>query len=142
MIELSLAVVGIDYPNPDGSNRRFHMALLDRGDPVELRREPGNKFDPHAVGVFGQDGIRIGYLPAGRAPFIGSKILDGLEVQAIFQEREATIGVIRARIGGGPPTLPPERPRTPRAFHGAVAIQGAQAESVFYPDEDGPEWGA
>ena len=36
--ELSLAVVGIDFPNPDKSrsNRRFEIALCRPGDPVEL----------------------------------------------------------------------------------------------------------
>jgi hypothetical protein len=128
--ELSLAVVGVSYPNPDGSNRRFEIATLRPGDPVELRREPRNKHDPFAVGVWSERNIRLGYLSAERAPWIGAKLLDGLEVRAIFQEVSGTIAVIRARIGGGAPTLPAPRPPRP------------SGKAEFYPDEDGPDWGA
>lgn len=128
--ELSLAVVGITHPNPDGSNRRFEIATLHPGDPVELRREPRNKHDPFAVGVWSPRNIRLGYLSAERAPWIGAKLLDRLEVQAVFQEVTGPIAVIRARIGGGTPTLPPGKPPRPAT------------EDGFYPDDDGPDWGA
>ena len=128
--ELSLAVVGISYPNPDGSNRRFEIATLRPGDPIELRREPRNRHDPFAIGVWSERNIRLGYLSAERAPWIGAKLLDGLEVRAVFQEVSSAIAVIRARIGGGAPTLPAARPPRP------------SGEADFYPDEDGPDWGA
>jgi hypothetical protein len=53
MTELSLAVVGIDFPNPDKSrsNRRFEIALCRPGDPVELRPEPKNPADPRSRGA-------------------------------------------------------------------------------------------
>lgn len=130
MHELSVAVVGIGYDNDDGSNRRFHVAMQSPGDPIELRREPRNSHDEYAVGVYGQQGYRLGYLPAERAPWIGAKILDGLEVQAVFQETHDAIAVVRVRIGGGTPTLPAPR-RTSQI-----------EEPDFYPDPDGPEWGA
>jgi hypothetical protein len=129
MRELSLAVVGIAYPNQDGSNRRFEIAMLTPGEPVELRREPHNRYDPHAVGVWSQRGIRIGYLSAERAPWIGGKLAGGEEIVALFQAAEREVAVIRVRIGGGRPTVPPQRPSVPAIDHDHV-------------DPDGPEWGA
>jgi len=109
MDELSLAVVGLDFPNPDGSNRRFELALMRPGDPVELRREPKNPADPRAVGVFSEGGIRIGYLTAERCGWIGARIARGEAMRAVFQEAGRTAAVIRVRFGGGEPTLPEVR---------------------------------
>lgn len=133
--ELSLAVVGIDYPNADKgkTNRRFQLALCAPGDPVELRREPKNPHDEHAVAVFDQRGIQLGYLQSERAVYIGAKMAAGEELVAVFQELLATIGVIRVRFGGGEPTLPPPSEQRPR---------GPAIGDDFYPDPEGPEWGA
>lgn len=106
MDELSLAVVGLDYPDPDGGNRRFELALMRPGDPVELRREPKNPADPRAVGVFSERGVRIGYLTAERCGWIGARLMRGEEARAVFQEAGRTAAVVRARFGGGVPTLP------------------------------------
>ncbi|MET0246251.1 MAG: HIRAN domain-containing protein [Sphingomonas sp.] len=129
--ELSLAVVGITHPNADKarSNRRFELALCVPGEPIELRAEPKNPHDAHAVAVFSVRGTQLGYLTAERAPWIGGKIKAGEDYQAIFQEAGATSAVIRLRFGGGAPALPPRRdpPGPPDDFE---------------PDPDGPEWGA
>jgi len=131
--ELSLAVVGIDYANADKakSNRRFELLQCEPGDPVELRREPKNMHDPHAVAVFSERGIQVGYLTAERAPWIGGKIAAGEEAYAIFQALSGGAATIRVRFGGEPPTLPAAAPpaRTPDF-------------DDFQPDPDGPEWGA
>lgn len=132
--ELSLAVVGIDYANKDeaGSDRRFEMLVCEPGEPVDLRPEPDNEHDPHAVAVFSSRGIQLGYLTAERAPWIGGKLRAGEVWQAAFQARGATAAYIRVRFGGGAPTLPPERP----------AGAGAYSNADFHPDPDGPMWGA
>lgn len=130
MHELSIAVVGIRYANRDGTNRRFHLELLARGDPVELRREPRNEFDEHAVAVFTITGYCVGYVPSERAPFVAGKMAASTEIQAVFQELRSEIAVIRVRIGGGAPTLPPEQNAKPLA------------EPELYPDPDAGEWGA
>jgi hypothetical protein len=113
MTELSLAVVGIDFPNPDKSrsNRRFEIALCRPGDPVELRPEPKNPADPRAVAVHSERGIRIGYVTAERCGLVGKWLREGAECRAVFQEAGRTHAVIRARFGGGAPTLP-ERAET------------------------------
>lgn len=129
--ELSLAVVGLDYPNPDRSksNRRFEMALCTPGEAVELRPEPKNPHDPRAVAVFSARDIQLGYLSAERCGWIGGKIKAGEEYQAVFQEPGAAAAIIRVRFGGGRPTLPASR------------SMGIPIDD-FVPDPEGPEWGA
>lgn len=106
MQELSLAVVGLDFPNRDKSSRRFEIALCAPGDPVELRPEPKNPVDPRAVAVYSERGMQIGYLSAERCGLVGKRIRAGEEVSAVFQEADRYKAVIRARFGGGAPTLP------------------------------------
>lgn len=63
---LSLAVVGAQYPNRDGSDRRFEILLCTPGEPVELVPEPRNRHDENAVAVRSARGVQIGYLTAER----------------------------------------------------------------------------
>lgn len=103
---LSLAVVGVDYPNRRGPGRRFEIAICKPGDPVELRPEPNNPADSRAVAVFSEREVQIGYLTAERCGWIGGMIANGHEVKAIFQ-RAATYGaVIRVAIDGADLSLP------------------------------------
>ena len=108
MQELSLAVVGLDFPNPDKSrsNRRFEVALCRPGDPVELRPEPKNPADPRAVAVYSERGIQLGYLSAERCGLVGKRLRAGEEVRAVFQDADRFKAVIRVRFGGAAPTLP------------------------------------
>ena len=63
--------------------------------------------------------------------------------EAVFQGLDGWSGYIRIRFGGDAPTLPPppanplppSPPRPPRRT-------GPINPDAFYPDEDGPEWGA
>lgn len=138
MNELTLAVVGIDYPNADKSrsNRRFELLQCLPGEPVELRHEPRNRHDPHAVAVFSARGVQIGYLSAERAPWILRR-MDHEEMAAVFQQLAASVAYIRVRFGGGQPTLPPSA--NPRRDEGG---RGIVRDGDFYPDPDGPDWGA
>lgn len=131
-LETSLAVVGIDYVNADKakSSRRFEVRLCAPGEPVELRPEPNNKHDEHAVAVFSARGIQIGYLSAERAPAIGAKIRAGKPIRAIFQREIATAAIIRVRFDGEEPTLPPAPPPEPTRIE------------EDYADPEGPTWGA
>ena len=133
MDEMTLAVVGIDFPNEDKarSNRRFELLASARGEPVSLRPEPRNRHDPNAVAVFSARDVQVGYLSAERAPLIGGRIRRGEEVQAVFQGIAGSVAYIRVRFGGGAPTLPPVVEDPPQPI-----------EDDFYPDPDGPEWGA
>lgn len=76
-----------------------------------------------------QRGEQLGYLPADRAPWIGSKMRTEI-VSAIFQEETAFGAAIRLRIGDGAPSLPlPRETEVVRDDWDCV-------------DPDGPEWGA
>jgi hypothetical protein len=149
MHELTLAVVGIDFPNADksGSSRRMELMMCRPGDPVGLRPEPRNKHDGYAVGVWSERGVQLGYLTAERAPMVSKRLADGVEVEAIYQGLEGSAGYVRARFGGGSPTLPgsalvegtpsPAPRRSPPGPRPAmIDVDG------FYPDPDGPEFGA
>lgn len=104
--ELSLAVVGADHPNPRGPTRRFEIAITKPGDPVSLVREPKNPADPRAVAVFSERGVKLGYLTAERAPWIGGMMTNGREITAVFQRASSYGAVIRIAFDGETPTLP------------------------------------
>ncbi len=135
MDELTLGVVGIDFPNSDRSrsNRRMELLLCAPGDPVELRREPKNPHDANAVAVFSSRGIQMGYLSAERAALIGRRLQHDEHI-AVFQALAGSMGYVRIRFGGGAPTLPAETKPPANA--------NAYDPDAFYPDPEGPEWGA
>lgn len=104
--QLSLAVVGIDFPNKRGPGRRFVVGLLAPGDPVELRPEPNNKHDPRAVAVFSAEGVQLGYLTAERCGRIGQLLARGHDVAAVFQRLDRSAAIIRVAFDGDVPVLP------------------------------------
>lgn len=144
MQELTLAVVGIDFPNADGSNRRSEAMMTLPGEPVELIPEPKNKHDNNAIAVMSPRGVQLGYINAERAPYIGGRMARGEDAEAIFQGLDGGSAFIRIRFGGGAPTLPPvshkpaSAPQTPRPSRRSAPYD----PHAFYPDEEGPEWGA
>ncbi|WP_313534353.1 HIRAN domain-containing protein [Sphingomonas sp.] len=107
MRSLSLAIVGADHPNKRGPTRRFEIAMCIPGEPTELRPEPNNPADPQAVAVYSARGIQIGYLTAERAPWIGSMIRNGREMETIFQAPTPYGAVVRLAFDGKRPALPP-----------------------------------
>ncbi|CAN5580063.1 hypothetical protein BH10PSE14_BH10PSE14_07050 [soil metagenome] len=139
-LELTLAVVGVGYANPDGSNRQTEALFCAPGEPVELRLEPTNKHDPRAVAVFSARGVQLGYLTADRAAYIGGKLRLGESYEAIFQAAEPNATYIRARIGGGSPTLPGSGSGEPWTARPARSPRGGGDD--FYPDPEPPTWGA
>ena len=143
--ELTLAIVGIDFPNPDKSksNRRMELLLTPLGEPVDLLLEPKNPHDANAISVWSIRGVQVGYINAERAPWIGGRIRSGEEYETIFQALHGDAAYVRIRFGGGTPTLPP----LPNATHPPSHLCAVRRPSPidpdgFYPDEDGPEWGA
>ncbi len=144
MQELTLAVVGIDFPNADGSNRRSEAMMTLPGEPVDLLPEPKNKHDSNAIAVISPRGIQIGYINAERAPYIGGRMNRGEDVEAIFQGLDGASAFIRVRFGGGVPTLPTPSDKPPELLRPSRSPRRFEPfdPHAFYPDDDGPEWGA
>jgi hypothetical protein len=146
MDELTTSIVGINFPNEDKSksNRRMECMLCAPGDPVELRPESKNPFDANAVAIWSERGVQLGYVSAERAPLI-SKRLGQDEVNAVFQAIHGSGAYIRIRFGGGLPTLPdpvPDVPRREPPRQMCPATRPVYDPHAFYPDEEGPEFGA
>lgn len=129
---MSLAVVGVRHPNSDKSksNRRFEILLCAPGEPVELRPEPRNRYDPRAIAVISSRGIQLGYLTAERCGRIGALIGEGREVRAVFQAATDFGAWIRLAFDGEEPVLPSQRP---------VARDLADPDPDFYPDDEWPD---
>jgi len=104
--DVSLAVVGADFPNAKGPTRRFELAMCHRGEPVELRPEPKNPVDPNAVAVYSCRGVQIGYLSAERAQRMTQIINQEIDVRAVFQELAPWGAYIRVAFDSSTLDLP------------------------------------
>ena len=130
MKRLSLAVVGADHPNKRGPGRRFEIAMCEPGEPVELRPEPKNPFDPNAIAVYSMRGIQIGYIRAERAPMMNTA-MRRTPVRAIFQQTEQWGATIRAHLDGSEPILP-----TAADHHHSDWPPPGSEDADWWPDED------
>lgn len=109
---LSLPVVGAAHPNKRGPDRRFEIAVCKPGDPVTLVPEPKNKFDEHAIAVFSERGVQMGYLASERALLLGKMMREGADIVPIFQHAASFGAWIRVSFDGTIPELPaPPLPR-------------------------------
>ena len=130
--DMSLAVVGALHENKDRSNRLFEIALCEPGEAIELVPEPDNKFDPSAIAVFSARGTQIGYLSAERCGWIGSRMAQGDDIRAVFQEGNPGGAVIRVGFSGEAPVLPVKR-------QSEAPVQAIDDDSGFYPDYIPPD---
>lgn len=110
MRPLSLAIVGLPYPNKRGPGRRFEAELCAPGEPLDLRPESQNKHDRWAVAVFSCRGVQVGYVNAEKSAWIGRMIREGREVTAIFQGLTGNVAWCRVAFDGEQPVLPPAAP--------------------------------
>lgn len=133
--QMSLYVVGADYPNRKGAggsgggNRRFEILLCTPGEPVALVPEPRNPADPNAVMVVSARDVQIGYLTAERAPWIGGMLRSGRIVRAVFQGPTSAGAAIRVAFDGEEPVLPVT----------AVANAREDDDTGFWPDVIPPD---
>lgn len=125
---MSLAIVGIDYPNKRGPGRRFELELCAPGEPVELRPEPKNPKDEFAVAVYSCRGVQLGYITAERAPRIGAMLREGRDLRAIYQGRSLTAGWLRLAFDGEEPILPV-----------SPVVRPILGDDGFWPDEIYPD---
>lgn len=121
LAQITLPIVGTDYPNRKGPTRQFALQLLDPGNPVQLVPEPDNPADENAVAVFSVEGVQMGYLPAERAPYVGQQMRRGV-VSAIFQGRTMRGSFVRIAFDGDVPSLP-------------TAKDSYEVEPDWWPDE-------
>jgi len=113
--DFSLPARGERFDNEDGTSRQEELARCRPGEPVRLVRQPENPHDPAAVAIISARGVQLGYIPADRAVWIGSKIDRGYDVRAIVERVKgshlpgAVLGlVIRINMEGDGPELPQE----------------------------------
>jgi hypothetical protein len=146
MDELTSSIVGIDFSNEGGGkgNRRMESMMCAPGGLVELRLEPKNTFDENAVAGWSDRGKQLGYVSAERAPLIGKRMKED-DATAVFQAMHGNRAYLRIRFGGGLPTLDDAAPDVPKRQPPRRMRSGPRPvyyPHAFYPDEDGPEFGA
>lgn len=133
MRQLSVAIVGANYPNADGGNRRSEIAFCEVGEPLRLVPEPKNEYDEHAIAVFSARDFQIGYVASQRAVFLKKLLSDGRELHAIFQDL-APWGAV-ARVGVDClPTLPSSRELV-EAEQECLVDDFEELDPWDYPDE-------
>jgi hypothetical protein len=80
-------VVGIPYPNADGTSRREAVLGLRRWELVRLAHRPDNPVDRNAVAVLRvPDGRQLGYLPAAAAAEVVAAARAGTRYLALVGE--------------------------------------------------------
>jgi HIRAN domain. len=131
---MSLAVVGVDHANRDGSDRRFEILLCKPGETVELRPEPRNRHDSRAVAVFSARGVQIGYLTAERCGRFGGLIASAIEIQAVFQKQTQFGAWIRVAFNGDAPIVALDEPASNMVHEPRHALDH---DTDFIPD---PIW--
>lgn len=100
-----------------GSEAMSAVKKCEQGDPLELRREPTNAYDPNAVGVWlpardpivpedgaGIPALHVGYIPQVMNAQIARLLDEGVALRATFDSSE--IGKARLNIA-----LPAEDPK-------------------------------
>lgn len=125
---ISLAIVGIPYPNAKGPTRRFELELCKPGEPIELRPEPTNPADENAIAIYSCRGVQLGYVASVRAVLIMQWLRDGAEPKAVFQGISGSGAWIRAAFDGSEPVVNLEE-RSPQQAPAA----GGDGDG-FWPD--------
>ena len=75
-------VVGVTFKNDDGGDRQALITQCKVLDPLELKHEPNNPFDPNAVGAFWK-GLQLGHLKRELAPEIVYYLRNGWRLSAL-----------------------------------------------------------
>lgn len=81
---VKLKVVGVTFKNDDGTNRQAIIGAMTKNAPVELRREPANKFDTNAIAVHSIDG-QVGYIGKEFAKILAPMMDAGRKFSAVVE---------------------------------------------------------
>ena len=130
---MSLAVVGAKHKNADGSDRELEIEACEPGELVTLVPEPENEFDKHAIAVFSERDVQLGYIAAERAPRIGGFMAEH-DMIAVFQRPSEFGAWIRVTFDGSTPVLT-EAMLITKDEEGEPTWGGQVGEPDFYPDE-------
>jgi len=98
LASMSLAVVGANHPNKDGGNRRSEIAFCNPGEALDLRPEPKNEHDEHAIAVYSARNFQIGYIASQRAVLLGKLLREGHELHAVFQDVAPWGAIVRVGV--------------------------------------------
>lgn len=82
---VDLKVVGVTFANEDGSSRRATILEMTTSSPVELVREPSNKYDINAIKVITGD-KQIGYIGKEYASIMAPLMDTGTQFTAIVND--------------------------------------------------------
>jgi len=104
--QLSLAIVGSQFPNKRGPDRRFEIAVCAPGDEVALVHEPKNRADQNAIMVLSERGVQMGYISADRTSLIHRVWREKRSIRAVFQEKTDWGAWVRVSLDGSEPALP------------------------------------
>jgi hypothetical protein len=98
-------VVGLPYPNPDGTSRREAVRGLRQWERVHLVHRPDNPVDRNAVAVLrAADGRQLGFLPAALAADVVEAARGGTRYLAVVSEvtgagdELVSVAPVRARV--------------------------------------------
>lgn len=83
---VDLKVVGVTFPNEDGSSRRDIILEMRGDEPIELVREPNNQYDANAIKVLA-DGKQIGYIGRDYASII-APMMDNNTAQFVAEIKD------------------------------------------------------
>jgi len=86
-------VVGVSFKNDDGSDRQALIRQCKVLDPLELKHEPNNPFDPNAVAVC-RNSLQLGHLKRELAPEIVYYVQNGWRLSAL-------VASVQGRGSGG-----------------------------------------
>jgi HIRAN domain len=85
-------IVGVSYPNPDGTDRQIIIERCHQYEGLLLCRQPENPHDENAIAVFRETGEQLGYLRCELAEHLAPEMDSG----RIWD------GIISDITGGGP----------------------------------------
>ena len=71
---------------------------LKEGDRLIWEREPENKYDPYAIGIYNMDQLKLGYIPKETAKDISLE-LDNQTIKAMKVEVNEVTGIIEKNVG-------------------------------------------
>jgi len=90
-------LVGVTFPNADGSSRQALIARCRSGERLTLRHEPNNPADDHAVAVYNPGGEQLGHLRRKLAHEVVARSADGTRWAAYVSEVTGGYGWKRSR---------------------------------------------